>query len=51
MICLSAGGNLSCLLITFANSLDTDQAQQNVVPDLDPKCLAPMVFLKELFFK
>ena len=27
------------LLITFANSLDTDQAQQNIGPDLDPNCL------------
>ena len=26
------GGNFYCLLITFANSLDTDQAQQNVGP-------------------
>ena len=29
----------TCLLITFANSLDPDQAQQNVGPDLDPNCL------------
>ena len=27
------------LLITFANSLDPDQAGQNVQPDLDPNCL------------
>ena len=27
------------LLITFANSLDPDQAQQHVGPDLDPNCL------------
>ena len=27
------------LLITFANSLNTDQARQNIGPDLDPKCL------------
>ena len=26
------------LLITFANSLDSDQARQNVGPDLDPNC-------------
>ena len=26
--------------ITFANRLDSDQAQQNVGPDLDPNCLA-----------
>ena len=30
-----------CLLITFANSLDPDQARQNVGPDLDPNCLTP----------
>ena len=27
------------LLITFANSLDPDQARQNVGPDLDLNCL------------
>ena len=27
------------LLITFSSSLDPDQAQQNVGPDLDQKCL------------
>ena len=30
-----------CLLITFANSLDPDQASQNVGSDLDPNCLTP----------
>ena len=30
---------VSELLITFANSLDPDQAQQNVGPDLGPYCL------------
>ena len=30
-----------CLLITFANSFDPDQARQNVRPDLDPNCLTP----------
>ena len=34
-----ASGNFCRLLITFANSLDPDQAQQNVGPDLDPNCL------------
>ena len=34
---LLASSNLCHLLITFANSLDADQAQQNVGPDLDPK--------------
>ena len=29
------------------NSLDPDQARQNVRPDLDPNCLTLMVFLKE----
>ena len=29
----------SLLLITFANSVDPDQAWQNVGPDLDPNCL------------
>ena len=29
------------LLITFANSLDPDQAQQNIWPDLDPNSLTP----------
>ena len=40
-----------CLLITFANSLKPDQAQQYVRPDLDPNCMTLMVFLKELFYK
>ena len=40
-------------LITFANSLDPDQARQNVGPDLDPNCLTLLwyswkIFLKEL---
>ena len=29
------------LLISFANSLDPDQARQNAGPDLDPNCLTP----------
>ena len=29
-------GNFCFLLISFANSLDPDQDQQNVSPDLDP---------------
>ena len=44
-------GNFSCLLITFANSLDPDQAQQHVGPDLDPSCLTLMIFLKDFFWK
>ena len=35
------------LLITFANSLDPDQEQQNVGPDLDLNCLCRTHF----FFK
>ena len=31
----------TCLLKTFANSLDPDQARQNAGPDLDPNCLTP----------
>ena len=30
----------------LANSLDPDQARQNVGPDLGPNCLTLMVFLK-----
>ena len=35
---LRKGNNITVniLLITFANSLDPDQAQQNVTPDLRP---------------
>ena len=40
-----------CLLITFANSFEPDQAQQYVGPDLDLNCLTLMVFLKEFFEK
>ena len=32
----------TCLLITFVNSLNPDQARHfNVGPDLDPNCLTP----------
>ena len=31
-----ACSDFCCLLITFANSLDPDEARQNVGPDLDP---------------
>ena len=31
--------NFCHLLLTFANSLNPDQDQQNVGPDLDPNCL------------
>ena len=33
------------------HSLDPDQAQQNVGPDLDPKIDTLMMFLKEFFEK
>ena len=40
------------LLITFANSLDPDQDQQNVGPDLDPNCLCRTHdFLKKFILK
>ena len=36
----SSTGTLTlCLLIIFTNSLDPDQVQQNVGPELDPNCL------------
>ena len=38
---LPACGYFCHLLMTFANSLDPDQARQNVGPDLDPNCLTP----------
>ena len=34
-------------MITFANSLDPDQARHHVEPDLDPNCLTLIVILKE----
>ena len=39
--------------MTFANSLDQDQARQRVGPDLGPNCLTLVVFLidKEFFEK
>ena len=39
------------LLITFANSLDPDQDQQNIGPDLDPNSLTLIVFMKDFFKK
>ena len=35
----TVGDELYGLLMTFVNSLDPDQAQHNVGPDLDPNCL------------
>ena len=37
---LPARGDICCLLITFANSFDPNQARQ-MMPDLDPNCLTP----------
>ena len=34
-----SSGDCCRMLISFANSLDPDQARQNVGPDLDPNCL------------
>ena len=39
---LLARDDLCCLLITFANSLDTDQARHHVGPDQDLNCLTPI---------
>ena len=44
---LPASGNFCHLLITFANSLDPDQARQNVGPDLDPKLFDTLMVLKK----
>ena len=38
---LLARVDFCCLLITFANSLDSDQARQNVRTDLNPCFLTP----------
>ena len=37
--------------VTFANSLDLDQAPQKVVPDLNPNCLTLMVFMTNSFLR
>ena len=46
-----ASGDFCRLQITFANSLDPDQAQQNVGPDLDPNCLTLWRYFWKFFFK
>ena len=38
------------MLLTFANSLDPDQAQQNVGPNLGPLCLTLINGTPERFF-
>ena len=49
---INSSPTISCLLITFANRLEPDQAQQNVGPDLDPIYFeTEMVFMKEFFKK
>ena len=40
-----------CLLITFANRFDQDQAGQNVWPDLDPICLKLKCIPERIFEK
>ena len=42
----TASGDFCFLSLTFAKSLDQDQARQNVGPDLDLNCLTLMVFLQ-----
>ena len=42
-----AGGDFCRLLITFAKSLEPDQALQVVGPGLELNCVTLMVFLKE----
>ena len=37
------------LQITFTNSLDPDQGQQDVHPDLDPHCYTLIQILKQFF--
>ena len=46
-----ASGNFCHLLITFANSLDQDQARQNVGPDLGPNCLTLWWYSWKNFFE
>ena len=43
-----AGGNFSCLLIIFANSLDPDQARHLVGSDLDLNCLPLLCYSKQI---
>ena len=43
--------NYLSLLITFANSLDPDQAGHDVQPELDPNCLTLLSSLYKNFWK
>ena len=45
---LPTSGDFCCLLITFANNLDPDQARQNVGPGLDPKLFDTQMVLKKI---
>ena len=40
---LPASGNFCHLLITYAKSLDPDQARHNAGPHLNPSCLTPKI--------
>ena len=44
-------GEFRCLLITSANSLDPDQDQHNVGPDLDPNLLTLNSACERIFGK
>ena len=48
---LLASGNFCSLLITFENSLEQDQGQQNMGPDLDPNCFFHVSVLREFYKK
>ena len=39
------------MYFAIANSLDPDQAQQNVGPDLDPDCLTLWKYSRREFFE
>ena len=42
-----ASGDFSCLLTTFANSLDPDQGRLSVGPDLEPNCLTLIEYFEK----
>ena len=39
------------MLITFTNSLDTDQGRHNVDPDLDPNHVKVLIVVMKEFFE
>ena len=43
--------NICGLLITFAKSLDPDQARHFVGPDLDPNCFGMLMVFQKYFFE